>query len=178
MYILILGDYMYYINYFFISSIIGFVLETICYSLFGWIGNSGYLFGPWTPVYGFGAIITIYIYDLIDKKFNINKFLKLLIFFIIISITLSIIELVGGYLIEFIFHETFWDYSNHRFNIGKYISLEMTFLWGISSIIFLYLARPIIDKFIHVFPKTITYIVTLLFLVDNIATIIIKLKLL
>ncbi len=175
MYILILGDYMYYINYFFIASIIGFIFETIFYMLFKWSGNSGYLFGPWTPVYGFGAVIIILLYKFIDRKIKTNKFLKIFIFFISISILLSTIEFIGGHLIEFIFHETFWDYSDHKFNIGKYTSLEMALVWGIASIVFICLIKPLIDKFIYIIPRTITYILTILFIIDNVATLIIKL---
>ena len=175
MYILILGDYMYYINYFFVASILGFIFETIFYTLFKWSGNSGYLFGPWTPVYGIGSIIIILLYKFIDKKIKTNKFIKIFIFFISISILLSTIEFIGGHLIEFIFNETFWDYSDHKFNIGKYASLEMSLVWGVASIAFICLIKPLIDKFIYSIPKTITYILTILFIIDNVATLIIKL---
>lgn len=168
---------MYYINYFFITSILGFLIESCCYIIFNWSGNSGYLFGPWTPIYGFGAIIIIYIYDLLDKKLKIKKFFKFITFLFIISILLTLIEFIGGHLIEFVFHETFWDYSDHLFNIGKYVSLVMTLVWAIMASIFIYIVRPFIDKFIYVFPKTITYIVTILFILDNIVTLLIKLKL-
>lgn len=167
---------MYYLNYFFISSILGFLLETFFYLIFNWEGNSGYLFGPWTPVYGLGSIIIIYIYDFFSKKIK-HKILKFILFFFSVCILLSIIEFIGGYLIENIFHEVFWDYSDHAFNIGKYVSIEMGIVWGIASTIFIYLLRPIIDKYIYHIPKFITYILTILFIIDNIVTIFIKLKL-
>ena len=58
---------MYYTNYFFICSILGFLLETCFYTLFKWDGGSGILYGPWTPVYGIGAIIIIIFFDFIFK---------------------------------------------------------------------------------------------------------------
>lgn len=168
--------HMYYLNYFFVSSILGFLLETFFYLIFNWEGNSGYLFGPWTPIYGLGSIIIIFIYDFLKRKIKGN-FLKFILFFISVCIILSIIELIGGYLIEGIFHEVFWDYSDHHFNIGKYASLEMSLVWGIASLVFIYLFRPIIDKYIYYIPKFIDYILILLFIIDNIVTIFIKLKL-
>lgn len=168
---------MYYLNYFYITSILGFLIESSCYLIFNWSGNSGYLFGPWTPIYGFGAIIIIYIYDFLDKKIKRSKVFKFITFLFIISILLTLIEFIGGHLIEFVFHESLWDYSHHKFNIGKYVSLIMTLVWmGLASL-FIYIVRPFIDKFIYVFPKTLTYIVTILFVLDNIVTILLKLKL-
>lgn len=52
------GDFMcYYFNMFFINSFLGFLLETsLKYFVFHGV-NNGILFGPWIPVYGFGAVI-------------------------------------------------------------------------------------------------------------------------
>lgn len=150
----------------------------IFYLTLNWEGNSGYLFGPWTPVYGIGSIIIILIYNFVNKFSKLNKFLKYLLFFISVCIILSIIELIGGYLIETIFHETFWDYSDHLLNIGKYASVEMALVWGICATIFIYLIKPKIDKYIFHIPKLLTYILTVFFIIDNIVTIFLKLKLL
>lgn len=167
---------MYYTNYFFICSILGFLLETCFYTLFKWDGGSGILYGPWTPVYGFGSIIIIIFFDFIFKKIKTNKFLKLIIFFISTCIFLSIIELIGGILIEKIFSITFWDYSDHKYHIGKYISLEMALVWGVVSTLFIFILRPILDKLVTKIPKTITYILLILIIIDLIFTILIKLK--
>lgn len=164
---------MYYINYFFIFSIIGHFIETVFAK-----SKSGILFGYWTPVYGFGVVLILLIGKLIGK-INLNKklIMKILIAYVISMILLSLTELLGGYLIEFIFNKTFWNYKNHKFNIGPYISLEMANIWGISSIIVLYLLKPLIDKVIKYIPKTATYILIALFIIDNIITVIIKKKL-
>lgn len=167
---------MYYTNYFFICSILGFLLETCFYTLFKWDGGSGILYGPWTPVYGIGAIIIIIFFDFIFKKINTNKFSKFIIFFVSICIFLSIIELIGGILIEQIFNITFWDYSNHKYHIGKYISLEMALVWGLASTLFIFLLRPLIDKFIYKIPKIITYILIILIVIDTFFTIFNKVK--
>ena len=47
---------MYYINLFFVYSILGFVFETILSQFWSGVFNSGILFGPWTPVYGIGVM--------------------------------------------------------------------------------------------------------------------------
>ena len=53
-----------------------------------------------------------------------------------------------------------------KFNIGKYTSLEMAVIWGLSSIILVYLIKPLVDKFIKKIPKLITWILVILFLID------------
>lgn len=163
---------MFYLNTFIIYSCLGHLLEIIFQSFFIKNPISGILFGPWTPVYGFGALIIILTYKTIFKKLNLNKFLEIIIAFVVVSILLSFIEWLGGILIEKIFGIIFWDYSDHRFNIGRYISLEMTLLWGILSLICYYIVNPILYKLIVKIPKTITYILSSLFFIDLVCTIV------
>lgn len=165
---------MYYLNLFYINSIIGYILESIFYFLFKWQGNSGILFGPWTPVYGIGSIIIVITFIFINKHFKLKKFFKFVLFFFIIAITLSTIEIIGGILIEKIFHEEFWNYEDHMLNIGKYASIEMSIVWGFASIIYIIFLKKLIDKFVYKIPKSITYILTILFIIDLCATLIIK----
>lgn len=160
---------MYYLNYFFIFSIIGHVLETFVY----YNGESGILFGPWTPVYGIGVFIILLIHKFLDKNTK-NKYLKPFLLFVLSSILLSAVEAIGGYLIEYLFHITFWDYSYLKFHIGKYIALEMALVWGICSIVVIYIIKSLIDKIIGKIPKYLTYLLTILIIIDLICTIIIK----
>lgn len=160
---------MYYINYFFIFSIIGHIIETFVYP----DRVSGILFGWWTPVYGIGTVIILLIHKFIDKS-KLKGFLKLLILFVACSIILSIIEAIGGYLIEWLFHTSFWSYEDYRFNIGKYAALEMCLIWGLCSILLIYFLKPLFDKIIGKIPKYLTYILIILFVIDLILTILIK----
>lgn len=159
---------MYYLNYFFIFSIIGHIIESIIY----YNGDSGILLGWWTPIYGIGVVIILLINKLVNK-IKTNNFIKILLLFIISATLLSIIEAIGGYLIEWIFNYSFWDYSSYKFNIGKYATLEMGIIWGISSIIVIIL-KPFLDKIISKIPKYFTYILIILLILDLFFTIIIK----
>ena len=160
---------MYYINYFFIMSIFGHFIESFFYTK----GNSGILLSYWTPIYGIGTIIILIINKYI-KKFKINKILKVFLLFILSALILSFTEVLGGYLIKWIFNKNLWDYSNHKFNIGKYTSLEMSLVWGLSSILFTTLIKPCVDKIIIRIPKIISYMCITLFIIDLITTILIK----
>ena len=58
---------MYYVNTFFLFSILGHFIENFFYVT----KDSGIFFGWWTPIYGIGVCIVIYLYKLVNKIFNI-----------------------------------------------------------------------------------------------------------
>ena len=66
---------MYYINNFFMYSILGHIFESIIYLFCE--GESGILYGPWTPVYGIGVVIIYYFTP------TFNNFRKILIYLLI-----------------------------------------------------------------------------------------------
>ena len=167
---------MYLLNCFFIYSILGFLLESTFNLIVIHHFKSGILYGPWTPVYGIGAILTIIISNKIFKKLKTTKLKETIIVFLILSVTLTLIEWIGGILIEKIFSITMWNYKKFNFNIGKYISLEMALIWEIISIILIYFIKPLIDKIEKKIPKKLTITLSTLFIIDLIITTIIKIK--
>lgn len=167
---------MYLLNCFFIYSILGFIIEGLFTLIVSGNFSSGILYGPWTPVYGFGAILTIVISKKIFKNMHKSRFVETIVTFIVLTVTLTFIEWLGGILIENIFHETLWNYKNYKYNIGKYIALEMSLVWGIVSILIIYFVKPIIDKLEKKIPKFITIIFATLFIIDLITTTVVKLK--
>ena len=165
---------MYYLNNFLFFSILGHIFESILFLVLDNNGYSGIFFGPWTPVYGLGIIIIILINKLIDK-FNLNLTLKIIFSFFIYAIFLSLIEYIGGISIEIFFHKIFWNYSNHKFNLRYYVSLEMALLWGLVSCIYLFVFKKIIDIFIKKIPVFISIPVFIIFISDFVVTLITKL---
>lgn len=162
----------YYVNTFFVYSFLGFILETLMKMFFFPNMNNGILYGPWIPVYGLGACLIIFIMRLIFNRFKIKRYQKVILLFLISMISLSILELLGGYLIEYTTGKIYWDYSKLKFNIGHYIALEISLIWGISSLVVTYLLKPFLDKFIKKIPSILTYLVSFIFLIDLICTII------
>lgn len=157
---------MYYLNCFFVYSILGHALETIVAFITHTNFKSGILNGWWTPVYGIGAITILFISEYLFKNLHMNRVYETVIVFFVVAIVLSTLEALGGVLIQSIFGTTFWDYSNQRYHIGKYISLEMTITWGIVSIIFIYVIHPILKGIIHKIPRWVTILLIILFLID------------
>ncbi|MCM1371362.1 MAG: putative ABC transporter permease [Clostridium sp.] len=161
---------MYYLKYFFVMSIVGFIIESFVYSN---LGGSGILYGPWTIIYGLGSIVILLIDKFVRKKTE-NKFLRVILLFLFSTFILTILEFIGGFLIEKVFGIVFWDYSSFKFHIGKYICIEMALLWGIASISFIYLIKPIIEYVIKFIPKILVYILILLMVIDFICVFIFK----
>lgn len=162
---------MYYLNYFFLYSIFGHILETTFYFIMQSSGSSGYLYGPWTPIYGLGVILIILISNFIFKTIKTNKIVQYIIIFLWVSIALTIIEWLGGMTIEYFFHFVFWDYSELKLSIGKFVAVEISVVWGILALIFVYFLKKPSDKIIKLIPKYLTYILCVLFIIDNIFTI-------
>ena len=159
---------MYYVNAFFIYSIIGFIFEVVVSLLKKVKIGSGILYGPWTPIYGIGAVLVIIIYKFLTKYLHFNKIIEVIIFLITITIILTILEYLGGVIIEKIFKVTFWDYSKFKYHIGKYIALEISLVWEIGALIIVYIINPLVDKLIPIIPSYITIILSGLMIVDYI----------
>jgi uncharacterized membrane protein len=167
---------MYYLNYFFIFSIFGHLFETLLFKLMNKNLKSGFLYGYWTPVYGLGVVLIIIIANLLFKKLDLNKVLEVIIFFIVITLILTFIEYAGGNLLEFIFKKEFWNYSDHKYHFGKYIALDISLIWGLCSITFLYLIKPWMDKIVNKIPPFVTYVFLILFIIDISCTLLFKSK--
>ena len=167
---------MYYLNTFLIYSILGFLLETIRSFFVNSKFTSGIMYGPWTPIYGLGIVLVILISNYLFSHLHLSRWVETFITFIIITIVLTLLEWLGGVLIEKIFHVVFWDYSKEAFSIGKYISLSKSLIWGVGSIIFIYVLKPLLEGVIKRVPVPVTVILTLLMLSDLILTFVNKSK--
>lgn len=167
---------MYYLNTFLLYSILGFLLETIRSFLVNSKFTSGILYGPWTPIYGIGIVIVILISNYLFAHLHLSRWIETFITFVIITLILTLLEWIGGILIEKIFHTVFWDYSKEAFSIGKYISLSKSLMWGVGSIIFIYVLKPLLEGLIKHIPIPVTVILTLLMISDLILTFVNKSK--
>lgn len=162
---------MYYINSFFIYSFFGYLFETMISIITNNSFNSGILYGPITPIYGIGVIIIIIVSKYLFLNLHMPRWLETIITFFILIFILTIIEWIGGILIEKIFGIVFWSYDNLKYNLGHYISLEISLFWGISSLILIYIVKPLIDNIVKNIPRIVTLIFIVLFMIDMVFSI-------
>lgn len=158
----------YYINIFFIFSMFGYIMECIFNFICKENPGSGILSLPWTPIYGFGSVLILLAYNFIQKSIHLLGYQKAILLGFSMMIILTIIELIGGIFIEKVFHKVFWDYRKFKFNIGKYISLEVSLIWAFSSVIISYIVIPFLKPYILTIPEYITITFIILFILDNI----------
>ena len=102
---------------------------------------SGVLNGPVTLVYGVGGIVLILTNKYIIDKIKLNKLLKIVLSFIIYAIVLTLVELICGYLCNIIFDIDMWNYTNKKYNMGKYICLEYIPIWGLLGVLITYILK-------------------------------------
>ena len=165
---------MYYFNSFLLYSIIGFIMESTLFKFKMSCRTSGIFFGPVTAVYGIGALFLILLYNLLYKKFNLNKYIRIILFLIISIIFLTLIEFLYGNFINLFFNIDLWNYTKKDFNYGKYICLEISIILGILSLLFIYFIKPFFDKFIKKIRKNESYFFIIIFLIDLLFTLLIK----
>lgn len=134
--------------------------------------NRGMLSGPYCPIYGFGMVLILNLLT----PFKENIFLL----FISAIIVTSLLEFLTGYVLEKIFHEKWWDYSESRFNLRGYICLENSIIWGFLCVFVVKLIHPMVEAAIRYLDglvgKIILSIVIVLMVIDFILTIATLLK--
>ena len=154
---------MYNISYMFfqfiIYSFIGYLAEVIyCSYAQKKLVNRGFLFGPICPIYGFGAILTIY--SLTNLKDN-----PVLVFILGVLIT-STLEYFTSYIFEKIFNNKWWDYSYRTDNINGRICIGNSLYFGLGILVLIYVLNPNIDMLMQDIPSnTLTIISVAAFIV-------------
>lgn len=134
--------------YFIIYSFLGWVVESTFKSLlYGKLINSGFLNGPFIPIYAVGAL-TVYV---LFYPFRENMWL---LFFLGV-VSMSILEYIVGYVMEKLFKTRWWDYSGNFMNIGGKICLENSIYWGIFTVSLFSFLHPFTTELIGKIPVNI-----------------------
>lgn len=163
-----------------IIQILRLLLYFIIYSFFGWIiesvfksilqkkiVNSGFLHGPFCPIYGFGAIIML----LFLEPFKQN----IIVLFLVSFFVLSVWEYIVGWFLEKKFNTKYWDYTDNFLNIKGRVCLQNSTFWGILGVVFTVWIHPFTMKFILMLNEQwliyINIILTIIIFVDTLVTI-------
>ena len=138
-----------YICWAFLYSVAGWAYESILCSVTGkrWV-NRGFLNGPYCPVYGFGALISILVLDP-DKN--------IFILFYLGAVTACSLEYFTSWLMERLFQARWWDYSGHRFHLNGRISLAGALIFGAFSVLLVRLVHPEVARLTETLPDTAVF---------------------
>ena len=147
---------------FFIYAVIGYFSEVIYCSLIKRrLVNRGFLYGPYCPIYGFGALMII----IFLKPFK-NNFILVFVLGLILA---SILEYFTSWALEKLFSIKLWDYSKHRVNINGRVCLLNSTLFGIMGLLGVYFIDPFLfpiimdldPQILHLLGVMVVFIFTL-----------------
>jgi uncharacterized membrane protein/HD superfamily phosphodiesterase len=145
-------------------SFMGWLLETVYRSITNRrFINAGYLFGPFTPIYGAGGLAIMLAGILLRGK-------GIAVQMIYFALLTTALEFVIGVTIQKIFGHRLWDYHDNRFNFRGIICLKYSVIWAVLAWVFFYVIFPVtyiaidaVDPFIV---KIAAIVFVLYFIID------------
>lgn len=106
-----------------------------------WI-NPGFLTGPYLPLYGFGLTVLYLLADA-EKFIAIeNDTLRKAVLIIIMSIAMTVIELVAGEIFIVHMRIKLWDYSDRKWNYKGIICPLFSLFWALLGAAYYFLIHP------------------------------------
>ncbi len=154
---------------FLISAFLGDIVETFYCRFVGgvWMSRSSVVFGPFSFVWGIGAVLlTVSLIRLKDKNDR----------WVLLAGALlgGAFEYACSVFTEIVFGKVFWDYSHMPLNIGGRTNVLFMFFWGILGLIWVKIAYPPLDRLIENFPpvaaKTLTWLIVALMTLNGLFT--------
>ena len=139
-------SYYHIFQYFLIYSFLGWCTEVVYAAVTeGKVVNRGFLNGPVCPIYGFGVLAVFGTINTSLTRFDTgSQNGNLLLVFLCGMALTTMIELLGGWALDKLFHAGWWDYSDKPFNFHGYICLKFSLLWGIGIVLIVEVVHPLI----------------------------------
>lgn len=138
-------DLYHMINWFIIYSFFGWVWETFYVSIKqGEFINRGFISGPFCTIYGCGAIA---VYTILKPAEG-----NLFILFFGGIVVATLLEYFTAVLMESIFHTSWWDYSDKKFNFQGRICLGASLGWGVFTVILFRVLHPVVEDLVSLYP--------------------------
>ena len=145
------------IFYFIIYSFLGWCLESIYKTIIVRKPvNSGFLYGPFCPMYGIGAVIM-----LLASRLSNNIFI---IFLLAVAI-FTVWEYIVAVVLEKLFKTKYWDYSDLKFNFQGRICLKNSIYWGILGVLLIFIIQPSIESLVNLIPEGILLYINIMLVI-------------
>ena len=140
---------------FLISALLGDIIETIYCRIVGgeWMSRSSVLYGPFSIVWGIGAVVLTLVLSRFAHK--ADRYI-----FVIGALLGGVYEYVCSVFTEIVFGTVFWDYSHMMFNIGGRTNLLYMGFWGILSVVWIKIIYPRLSSGIEKIPPLTGKILT------------------
>ncbi len=147
-----------YLLYFAVFSILGWMLEVAFAALkHGRFVNRGFNSGPVCPIYGTCiALLRLILFPLS------HTWLPLYLASVLLA---TMLELITGFVMDKIFDTKWWDYSANKFNLGGYICLSFSLIWGAFCVLIVKVFFPLVDTLYDITPPSLLYALLFIFFV-------------
>lgn len=156
---------------FIVASILGLLLETVNHFLFVEPGTyqdrAGILFGPFSPIYGFGAALMTLALNCFHKK-------NVVFIFLVSAVIGGAFEFFVSWFMEVAFGAVAWDYSGTFLSIDGRTNAQFMCIWGVLGVFWIKLCLPLMLKLVNMIPwkarYTITTVCATLMIINGIMT--------
>jgi len=145
---------------FLISAFLGDIIETFyCGIVDGqWMNRSSVLYGPFSFVWGLGAVVlTVTLQRLAEKNDRYVFFAGFIIG--------GVYEYMCSVFTELVFGTVFWDYSDMPLNIGGRTNVLFCFFWGLLAVVWIKVLYPPLSRGIEKVPALAGKVVTWLIVI-------------
>lgn len=140
---------------FVVCCILGLIVETIYHAaVFGGYQNrAGLLYGPFSPIYGFGGVLMTCALNRFHNK-------NLIIVFLVGAVIGGAFEYFTSWFMQFSFGITAWDYSGTFLSIDGRTNGMFMAMWGVLGIVWIKIFLPLILRLVNAIPWNWRYAVT------------------
>lgn len=144
---------------FVVCSIIGDGMESVFHVVVvdpgHWQDRAGLLYGPFSPIYGCGALI---------MTLCLNRFYKanFLVIFLVAAVLGGAFEYVVSYWMQYTYGAVAWDYTGEFLSIGGRTCGWAMACWGGLGVVWIKLLLPVLLWLINKIPWNLRYTITLL----------------
>lgn len=140
---------------FFICALGGDLIETVyCrYTAGIWMSRSSVIYGPFSIVWGIGAVILTVILQRLSRRDD--RYIFIAGFFLG-----GVYEYLCSVFTEVFFGTVFWDYSKLPFNIGGRTNLLFCVFWGVLAVVWVKVCYPRLSRLIEKIPAIAGKIIT------------------
>ena len=142
---------------FVVCCVLGLVLETVYHFVVVDPGHyqdrAGLLFGPFSPIYGFGAVLmTVALNRFHDKN--------VILIFLVSAVIGGAFEYATSWFMQFAFGIVAWDYSGTFLSIDGRTNGMFMAMWGVLGVVWIKLCLPWMLKLVNLIPWNWRYAVT------------------
>ena len=142
---------------FVVCCVLGLMIETVYHFLVVNPGHyqdrAGLLFGPFSPIYGFGAVLmTVALNRFHDKN--------VVLIFLVSAVIGGAFEYLTSWFMQFAFGIVAWDYSGTFLSIDGRTNGMFMAMWGVLGVVWIKLCLPWMLKLVNLIPWNWRYALT------------------